>query len=69
MLGGGFDIIKLFKPGFYYWVIFRDYPIQYPDKNPVLGRYLGPAIDVVPKMTAKIMKVNGEMCIVQHTMG
>ena len=34
-------------------------PIKYPDENPVLGRYLGPAIDAVPAMTDTIMKANG----------
>ena len=46
---------------FYDWVIFRDDPIQSPDENTVFGRYLGPAIDVSPEMTAKIMKANGEV--------
>ena len=41
--------------------MFRDEPIQHPDKNPVLGRYLGPEIDVGPEMTAKIMKGNSEV--------
>ena len=41
--------------------MFRDKPIQYPDKNPVLGRYLGPAIDVGPEMTANIVRVNVEV--------
>ena len=49
------------KHGFYDWVMFKDKPIQYPDKNPVLSRYLGPEIDVVPEITANIMKVNGEV--------
>ena len=35
--------------------------IQYPDKNPVLGRYLGPAIYFGSEMTAKIMKSNGQV--------
>ena len=41
--------------------MFRDKPIQCPDKNPVLGRYLGPAIYVGPSMTSKIMKGDGEV--------
>ena len=41
--------------------MFRDEPIKYPDKNPVLGRYLGPTIDVGPEMTSKIMKGNCEV--------
>ena len=41
--------------------MFRDDPFQYPDENPLLGRYLGPAIDVGTEMTAKIIKRNGEV--------
>ena len=41
--------------------MFRDKPIQYPDENSLLGRYLGPKIDVVLEITAKIMKANGEV--------
>ena len=48
MLGVTSDISHLCENGFYYWVMFRDDPIQYSDKNPVLGRCLGPAIDVGP---------------------
>ena len=47
--------------GFYDWVMFRDELIQYHDGNPVLVRNLGPAIDVGTEMTAKIMKVYGEV--------
>ena len=41
--------------------MFRDDPIQYPDENTVLGRYLGPAIGVGLEITANIMKENGEV--------
>ena len=37
MLDGTSDIIQLCKNGFNDCVMFRDEPIQYPDKNPVLG--------------------------------
>ena len=56
---GTSDISQFCEHGFYDWVMFRDNPIQYPDENPVLGRYLGPAIDAVPAMTDTIMKANG----------
>ena len=52
------DISPLCEHEFYDCVMFIDKPIQYPDKNPVLGRYLGPEIDIGPEMTAKIMKAN-----------
>ena len=41
--------------------MFRDGPIQYPDKNPVSDRYLGSAIDDGPEMTEKTTKINGEV--------
>eukprot|EP00985_Skeletonema_marinoi_P035280 scaffold46130_cov504-Skeletonema_marinoi.AAC.1 len=41
--------------------MFRDTAVTYPEDNEVLGRWLGPAIDVGPAMTAKILKSNGEV--------
>ena len=41
--------------------MFRDEPIKYPDKNPVLSRYLGLEMDVDPEMIAKTMRGNGEV--------
>ena len=61
MLGENFDISQFCRHEFYGWVMFRDEPIQYPDKNPVLGSYLRPEIDVGPAMTANIMNLNGEV--------
>ena len=61
MLGGTSDIIQFCEHGFFDSVMFRDERIQYPDKNPVLGIYLGPVIDVGTEMTVKIMKGNGEV--------
>ena len=58
MLGGTSGISQFCEHEFYDWVMFRDEPIQYPDENPMLGSYLGPAIDVVPKMTDNVMKAN-----------
>ena len=60
MSGGTSDISQLCEQGFYDWFVFRDEPIQYPDENPVLGRYLGPANDIGLAMTANIIKLNGE---------
>ena len=60
MSGGTSDNSQFCEHGFYDWVMFRDNPIQYPDENPVLGRYLGPEIGVGPAITAKIMKANGK---------
>ena len=55
------DISQFCELSFYEWVMFRDEPVRYPDDNPVLGRFLGIAIDVGPAMTAKILKSNGEV--------
>jgi hypothetical protein len=41
--------------------MFRDQPVAFPDDNPVLGRYLRPAIDVGPALTTKTLKANGEV--------
>ena len=59
MLGGNFDISQFCEHGFYDWFMFRDEPIQYPDENLVLGRYLGPEIDIVQAMTDNTKKANG----------
>jgi hypothetical protein len=57
------DISQFCELGFYEWIMFREEPdhAQFPADNPILGRYLGPAIDVRPAMTAKILKLNGEV--------
>ena len=41
--------------------MFCNEPVAFPDENPVLGRFLGIAIDVGPAMTAKILKHNVEV--------
>ncbi|KAI2504427.1 Reverse transcriptase (RNA-dependent DNA polymerase) [Fragilaria crotonensis] len=49
----------LFK--WYEWVLFRDTSVTYPDDSMVLGRDLGPAIDIGPAMTRKVLKMNGQV--------
>jgi hypothetical protein len=61
MSGETSDISQFCKFAFYDWIMFRDQPVAFPDDNPVLGRYLGPAIDMGPALTAKILKANGEV--------
>jgi hypothetical protein len=51
--------LALFK--WYEWVMFRDTSVTYPDDAMVLGRDLGPAIDIGPAMTRKILKANGQI--------
>ena len=61
MSGKTSDISQFCEFAFYDWIMFRDQPVAFPDDNPVLGRYLGPAIDIDPTLTAKILKANGEV--------
>jgi hypothetical protein len=61
MSGETSDISQFCKFAFYDWIMFRDQPVAFSDDNPVLGRYLGPAINVCPALTAKILKANGEV--------
>ena len=55
------DISTFAEHAWYEWIMFRDTSIPFPDSKEVLGRYLGPAIDVGPAMTAKILKANGQV--------
>ena len=55
------DISQFCEFAFYDWIMFRDQPVAFPDDNPVLGHYLGIAINVGPALTAKILKANGEV--------
>jgi hypothetical protein len=50
----------------YEWVMFRDTSIPFPEDNMVLGRDLGPTIDIRPAMTWEILKENGQ--VVYHSM-
>ena len=61
MSGETSDISQFCEFAFYDWIMFRDQPVAFPDDNLVLGHYLGPAIDVGPALTAKILKANGEV--------
>ena len=45
----------------YEWVLFRDTSVTYPDDTMILGRDLGPAIDIGPAMTRKVLKANGKV--------
>ena len=45
----------------YEWVKYRDNTAPYPQDKLKPGRYLGPSIDIGPAMTAKILKVNGQV--------
>eukprot|EP00804_Cyclotella_cryptica_P005993 CCRYP_000238-RA/>CCRYP_000238-RA protein AED:0.33 eAED:0.32 QI:0/0/0/1/0.66/0.5/4/0/340 len=59
------DIYRLYGPfcefGFWNWVKFRDQGFAFPGHALVLGKYLGPSIDVGPAMTSRVVKANGEI--------
>ena len=52
-------ISKLFEHGWYQWVKVYNSLSQFPDNKEVLGRYLGPSLDVRLAMMAKILKAKG----------
>ena len=45
----------------YEWVKFYETTAQFPEAREVLGRRLGPSLDVEPAMTSKILKMNGQV--------
>jgi hypothetical protein len=55
------DISPFALFAWYEWVMFRDTSVSYPDDPMILGRDLGPAIDIGPAMTRKILKANGKV--------
>ena len=61
MSGETSDISQFCEFEWYEWVYFRDQTVSYPEDKLVLGRYLGPSIDVGPVLTAKILKDNGQI--------
>ena len=44
----------------YHWIMYRDTTSSFPEDKMVLGRDLGPAIDVGPAMTQKVLKSTGQ---------
>ena len=61
MLGSTAVISTVCQFAWYDWVMFRDTAPTFPDDTHVLGRYLGPAIDIGPATTVKILKSNGQI--------
>ena len=55
------DISTFCQHAWYEWLMFRDTSAAFPDSKEVLGRYLGPSIDIGPAMSAKILKANAEV--------
>jgi hypothetical protein len=59
MTGQTADISQLYEFGWYDWCMYHDSSISFPDDRLCLGRWIGPALDVGPAMTAKVLKPNG----------
>ncbi len=55
------EISQFCELAWYDWIIYRLGTIDYPDEPLRLGKYLGPAIDVGPTMTAEILQQNGKV--------
>ena len=45
----------------YLWMKFCETSVSFPNDAEIIGRYLGPSIDIGPAMTAKILKSNGKV--------
>ena len=55
------DISPFAEYKWYEWVMFRDTSVSFPEDYMVRGRDLGPAIDIGPAMSRKIIKQNGQI--------
>ncbi len=61
MSGETADISQFFEMARYNWILYHLGKGDYPDEPLCLWKYLGPAIDVRPAMTAKILQHNSEV--------
>ncbi len=61
MSGETADISQFCKLAWYDWIMYCPGTIDYPDEPLHIRKYLGPAIDVGPAMTAKILQQNGNV--------
>ena len=57
------DISPIAELSWYDWVKFWDTNAQFPENKEVYGRWLGPAIDIGPAMSSKILKENGQYVV------
>ena len=55
------DISPFVECTWYEWVKWYDGQAKYPQPREVLGRWLGPSLDIGPAMTSKILKSNGQV--------
>ena len=61
VLGQAADISPFVEHPFYAWVKFWDNLAKYPEPKEQLSRWLGPAINIGPALTAKILKSNRQV--------
>jgi hypothetical protein len=54
------DILPFAAFKWYQWIMYRDATASFPEDKMVLGRNLGPAINVGPAMTQKVLESNGQ---------
>jgi hypothetical protein len=55
------DISPFVEYEWFEWVMWFDRSAEFPEAKEKLGRWLGPALDIGPAMTMKIMKSNGQV--------
>ena len=61
MSGQMADISPFAALGWYDWIKYYDSVHGYPKHKEILGRWLGPAVDIGPAMTSKVLKANGQV--------
>ena len=61
MSGQTADISPFTALGWYDWIKYYDSVNSYPEHKELLGRWLGPAVDIGPAMTGKVLKANGQI--------
>jgi hypothetical protein len=61
------DISPFIEYSWYKWVKYYNKTASFPNPKELLGRWLGPTVDLGPAMTAKILKANGNMSTTRLT--
>ena len=61
MSGQTADISPFAALGWYQWIKYYDMVQGYPEHKEIHGRWLGPAVDIGPAMTSKVLKSNGQV--------
>ncbi len=68
MMSGKTDNISQFcELGWYKWVKFCSTTVSFPEDPLVLGKYLGPSIDIGRAMTTKILTLQARQSTAAHT--